>query len=30
MAFMIKAIQANKEKEGLPDTKKEVHTNMIR
>ena len=30
MAFMIKAIQANKEKEGLPDTRKEVHTNMIR
>lgn len=30
MSFMIKAIQARKEKEGLPDTKKEVRTNMIR
>ena len=30
MSFMIKAIQAQKEKEGLPDTKKEVRTNMIR
>lgn len=30
MSFMIKAVQAQKEKEGLPDTKKDVHTNMIR
>lgn len=30
MSFMIKAIQAQKKKEGLPDTKKEVRTDMIR
>ena len=30
MSFMIKAIQAQKKKEGLPDTKKDVRTDMIR
>jgi multimeric flavodoxin WrbA len=30
MAFMIRAIQQQKEKGGLPDTKKEAFTNMIR
>jgi multimeric flavodoxin WrbA len=30
MVFMIRAIQGQKEKTGLPDTKKEAFTNMIR
>ena len=30
MSFLIKAVQAQKEKDGLPETKKEVRTNMIR